>query len=89
MPDNQNFKMIHLNWICIEFFFQNNLYLRENCWPELDPKLTYISICSIELKLLKPKLKCWFSGPYSHFSENRVNKCMLKNNCKIQNPNYY
>lgn len=33
--------------------------------------------------------KCWFSDPYSHFSENQVNKCILKNNCKIQNPNYY
>lgn len=62
MPDNQNFKMIHLNWICIRKlplveFFQNNLYLRENCWPELNLKLTYITICSIEVKLLKPKLQ--------------------------------
>lgn len=62
MPDNQNFKMIHLNWICITKlppieFFQNNLYLRENCWPELNLKLTHITICSIEVKLLKPKLQ--------------------------------
>lgn len=31
--------------------------------------------------------KCWFSGPYSHFSENRVNKCILKKTVKYKIPN--